>query len=116
MKLELNIPEGREFKIGNAAQIYRFNEEGILKYKHSGLPWQHSFITFNSINNCEITLLPWKPQEGEKYYYIDPSEIRGYAFECCSQPYDKRIISRVTVYQTKEEVKAAVKELVWIVE
>ena len=113
MKLELNIPEGREFE--DKQGMIRKIVEGTVYFKNKGT-WEISVVTVTHLLKKEITLLPWKPREGEKYYYIDPSETRGYAFEVCSQPYDKRIISRVTVYQTKEEVKAAVKELGWIVE
>ena len=115
MKLELNVPKGREFKFGHCARIYRFNEDGILQHKYSELSWQHSFININSINNCEITLLPWKPEEGEKYWYVECSRKLGYNYDTNKGLFDTRVMSRVTVYQTEEEVKAAVKDLGWTI-
>jgi len=117
MKLELNVPEDREFTIEGYCTDFRI-EDGMLVYfsKRYGY-WKNAIDDIARYVGKEITLLPWKPQKNERYYYINASSENGYSRDTNEYTgWDKRMTKRVTVYQTEEEVKAAVKELGWSIE
>lgn len=60
----------------------------------------------------KLVPIPWKPKVGELYYYIDFTSEVGYT--CYKffydSPLDERIVNRVPVYRTEEEVKKAVED------
>jgi len=106
--------EGREYRIkkGNSFIYTKKNELLFCKSIND-----YSFIPAKAIAQFDFEELPWKPEAGEKCYLVDATGVIGYNhFVYFKGEWADRIISRIKVYRTEEEVIQAVKELGWDVE
>lgn len=78
--------------------------------------WEESPFGVNDIAGKDIIILPWKPQKGEKYYFVNAWTKEGYSCIRNRSINDDLYLSRREVYQTEEEAKEAVKKLGWKVD
>ena len=105
---------GEEFEIND--QIYYF-ENNLLIYKNDGEKEIISDIVFNEFECADVTQLPFKPKIGEVYYFVSSRYKDGFAYvrnvDC---HFDRRILSRETVYRTEAEAQEEVRKRGWTVD
>lgn len=69
-----NIPLGREFTIEEFFNLgtYKFTENGLECVDHDELPYSDVLSQILS-GGLSIVPKPWKPNVGDKYYYVEES-------------------------------------------
>ena len=85
-----------------------FAGKGLMKKNERGEFDNNSSIEFEDLclGNYEVVKLPWEPKYGDKYYYLNVSDV------CVSSGYwfghtdDYAMRSLGIVYRTKEEAEA----------
>ena len=110
MKFEdMENNSNKQYKAG--VQIYK---------KRDGLLWnictnEWSMLLSKTIVETHFELMPWKPKQGDKYWFIDKIIKRGYYFGTYNQNsiVSQRRVSRGVVYETKQEVIDEVRKLGW---
>ena len=110
----LGIEIGEEFRFKGSDTKYKIKEFGVWSKQEGCINYIHSAISANSLLSKEIIKLPWKPKDGEAYYFLAPDSLLGYYRDrCCLADYEKALFERTEVYKTEEEVVEKVKELGW---
>jgi len=100
--------EGERVKIDELGCIMRNTGMTV------GITW--SSIAWHGIAGMEITKLPWKPKEGEMFYYPAPHSgmINLVTFVPC--PDDQWRLSHGLCFKTREEAVAKWRELYGVTE
>lgn len=69
----LGVELGEEFKVSiTEAFVYKITENGLRSRYHTNLKWVESPpVTLTNLlrGDYSIVKLPWKPKEGEQYFY-----------------------------------------------
>lgn len=109
----LGVEFGEEFKIRFESGIvpddlYMLTDNAIympnVTVSSENLLWR--LLT----GRCEIVKLPWKPKNGEHYYYIDTGGEVTYETFNPSVIYDIALYKLGKLYRTREEAKAHAEE------
>ena len=68
----LGVELNEEFKLKKHAEIYKFTEEGLAYYSNGSREWRITPFTLNVLlrGEYEVEKLPWKPKDGDKYFYV----------------------------------------------
>ena len=81
---------------------YELRNNGLF---HLGFN-DYSCRTMECIMKMKFVEMPWKPKMGESYYFVCLTKSRGYAvYIYFNDNSDQRILNRIPIYRTKEEVK-----------
>ena len=100
---------GEEFKINGVLCVFNKNTFNCLD-EHIA----NGDVSIKGISNSIITRLPFKPNHGERYYFIDVSCNKGFSFyTSTNDKTDSLILSRETVYRTEAEAIAEVERRGW---
>ena len=87
----LGVELGESFKItsdteGDYQNYYRLTENNCLEMSDDGVEWKMTtaavLLKYILMGDTRIVKLPWKPQEGEKYY-VPRIAIRHYDRHYC---------------------------------
>ena len=87
----LGVELGESFKItsdthGDYQNYYRFTENNCFETSYDGVEWKTTMaavlLKHILMGDIRIVKLPWKPQEGEKYY-VPRIAIRPYDRHYC---------------------------------
>lgn len=100
----LGVEIGEEFYIGPYNATYVIREDGLYSTSSEALC---SDILIKLLNGIwAIKRKPWKPFEGEDFFYIDQKShiCSGYFHEKCL--YDINLYKLGNCYRTKEEAEA----------
>ena len=107
----LGVELGEEFKINGSNLIYKFFENGL--YFHCIEGWLPAIFQFLDLikGELEIVKLPWKPKDGEYYYFpaVDFQYSCPAAWHNC--PIDFALKEAGMIFKTKEECEAALPAL-----
>lgn len=120
----LGVELGESFKItsgiqGDYQKYYRFTEDNCLEISNDGVEWKMTTVTvllkhLLIIGDIRIVKLPWKPQEGEKYYVpriaIRP-EDRHYCYYWDNSGVDIKRYDMGIVCKTPEEAIALTEKM-----
>ena len=114
---------GESFKItsdtqGDYQDYYRFTEDNCLEISNDGVEWKTTIaaVLLKRIlmGDTRIVKLPWKPQEGEKYY-VPRIAIRPYDRHYCyywdNSGVDIKRYDMGIVCKTPEEAVALTKKM-----
>lgn len=114
----LGVELGEEFKIkGEEELTYRFDSDGLKLTHDSGIELAKisANVAFVDLVNGkdEIVKLPWKPKEGDTFYFFD---IRYGKWVVCSYmwvrvPCDYALLDKGWVYKTCAEAQAALPDV-----
>lgn len=107
----LGVELGEEFKIDGSNLIYKFLENGLyFRCIEGWLPAIYQFLDLIK-GELEIVKLPWKPKEGDRYYFpVDGFTITSCAIWCDST-LEYALKEAGMIFRTKEECEAALPEL-----
>lgn len=107
---EFSLKSNTTEKINNAR--YKIMQEDGLMYTVRGREWSRSTLMLTIINGTySVVKLPWKPKEGDKYYYYSAAnDLVNYARW---DDLDIELISwkAGNCFKTEEEAKTKGKEL-----
>ncbi len=115
----LGVELGEVFKISDGnyggSLYYRLTKENGIKYSKDNINWKRGMemiLIDLLLGDVMISKLPWKPQEKEKYYLPNISNVDLCDCYCwdndeCDEEYYKRGI----VCKTKEEAIALTKKM-----
>lgn len=83
---QYGIPLEREFTIDELAQspVYKFTKNGIVRVGCS-LPTSPDISLHILSGEVSITPKPWKPQEGDRYYFPCPASIEKWDYSTWSE-------------------------------
>ena len=122
----LGVEVGESFKItysnqGDYQNYYRFTENNCIEISNDGVEWKMTTaaILLKDIlmGDIRIVKLPWKPREGEMYYFPDMgTSSLGSCLCWLGTETDKNLYSRGFVFQTIEEAIATAKRILAIVQ
>ena len=85
---------GESFKIisdtpGNYHNYYRFTENNCLETSDDGVEWKLTtaavLLKYILMGDIRIVKLPWKPQEGDRYYFPCPASIEKWDYSTWSE-------------------------------
>ena len=101
----LGVELGEEFEIKSVPGKFYINNGGL---KLSGREEMKLEATLMCIlkGDDEIVKLPWKPKNGERYYYVDTDGIFSYKNFNSYIPHDLAMYKLGKIYRTKAEAKA----------
>lgn len=113
----LGVELGEEFKVSiTEAFVYKITENGLRRRYHTDLKWVESPpVTLTSLlrGDYSIVKLPWKPKEGDRYYYYSASNgLVNYAKwdGLC----DELLLWKVgNCFKTEEEARTKGKEIMY---
>lgn len=107
----LGVELGEEFKIDGSNLIYKFFENGLYFRSIEGwLPAIYQFLDLIK-GGLEIVKLPWKPKNGDKYYFPgDGFTITSRAIWCDST-LEYALKEAGMIFRTKAECEAALPAL-----
>lgn len=101
--------ESEEFKIINDNEPlegrYKITQNGCVKDMR-GLTKDVYFLKYLLNGDFEIEKIPWKPKEGERYYYYVMSDGGVYLYTRDYCLLDASLIKSGWVFRTKEEAEA----------
>lgn len=110
----LGVEINEEFKVRSTKYTQNVNSE-IFVFTKVGITTDDG-ITRNDIlidlllGVFEIVKLPWKPKNGEAYYYIDTDDKVTYETFDPSVVYDIALYKLGKLYRTREEAEAHAEE------
>lgn len=111
----LGVELGEEFKIWFHNSIDAEDETYFLKEDYglcdtTGNHIRNDYLSALLTGRCKIVKLPWKPKNGEAYYYIDTDDKVTYETFDPSVVYDIALYKLGKLYRTKEEAEAHAEE------
>ena len=120
----LGVELGEYFKItsdtkgdypGDYQNYYRFTENNCFETSVDGVKWETAtVIVLRGIlmGDTRIVKLPWKPQEGDKYYFPCPASIEKWDYSTWSErEVDYYRLNHGFVCKTMEEAIALTKKM-----
>ena len=90
----LGVELGESFEItsntqGDYHNYYRFTENNCLEISDDGVEWKTTIaavlLKHILIGDIRIVKLPWKPQEGDRYYFPCPASIEKWDYSTWSE-------------------------------
>lgn len=107
----LGVELGEEFKIDSSDTICKFFENGLfLQCCGTWLRADSNLINLIK-GDSKIVKLPWKPKEGDRYYFpVDGFTITSCAIWCDST-LEYALKEAGMIFKTKEECEAALPAL-----
>lgn len=111
----LGVELGEEFKVrcqdGELSARFYIIDDGLYEQCKDETPLVNSALLRDLlIGRCEIIKLPWKPKNGEAYYYIDTDDKVTYETFDPSVVYDIALYKLGKLYRTLEEAEAHAEE------
>ena len=116
----LGVELGEDFKIKDnhdnslSNETYKFSKDALLyKYQDTDADaycLASSFTLYSLLTgDVEVSKLPWKPKEGDYYYYFDLLCDKWIVRTCMwlGLPYEYALLDKGWVYKTCEEAEAA---------
>ncbi len=88
---------------------YKFTEDGVLYKSPTFINWSvNSLGTIGSLLNGDVKAVPkpWKPKEGEKYWYFSCMLDRGTGCTWLNSATDLMLWKVGNCFKTKEEAEA----------
>lgn len=120
----LGVELGESFKItsdtkgdypGDYQNYYRFTENNCFETSVDGVKWEMAtVIVLRGIlmGDTRIVKLPWKPQEGDRYYFPCPASIEKWDYSTWSErEVDYYRLNHGFVCKTMEEAIALTKKM-----
>lgn len=67
--------------------VYKFTKDGVAFYDNKLRTWYESVGALAGIltGETEVVKLPWKPQEGDRYYFPCPASIEKWDYNTWSE-------------------------------
>lgn len=67
--------------------VYKFTKDGVAFYDNKLRTWYESVGALAGIltGETEVVKLPWKPQEGDRYYFPCPASIENWDYSTWSE-------------------------------
>ena len=67
--------------------VYKFTKDGVAFYDNKLRTWYESVGALAGIltGETEVIKLPWKPQEGDRYYLLCPASIEKWDYSTWSE-------------------------------
>lgn len=101
----------------NDKTVFKLSNSGILrKDKHTVSSWidvTHNYLPELFTGRYTIVKKPWRPKDGEEYYWVDAyKNIETYHFDI-SDTWDLISYSCGNCFRTKEEITPKVLEETW---
>ena len=90
----LGVELGESFEItsntqGDYHNYYRFTENNCLEISDDGVEWKTTIaavlLKHILMGDIRIVKLPWKPQEGDRYYFPCPASIEKWDYSTWSE-------------------------------
>ena len=90
----LGVELGESFKItsdtqGDYHNYYRLTENNCLEMSDDGVEWKMTtaaaLLKYILMGDIRIIKLPWKPQEGDRYYFSCPASIEKWDYSTWSE-------------------------------
>lgn len=103
------VEVGEEFIVRR--RKHKFWSNTVL-YLDNDMVWKPCMNGISDLIDEEITRLPWRPKEGEFYWYPVPDTRKSdEAIWCCRDLYDTWRLDRNLCFKTREEAEAKWAEL-----
>ena len=103
----LGVEIGEEFKI--CGDTYKITDD--LDINYDGI-WMRTTLSLTNILNWPVEKLPFRPKEGEQFYYPTLGMVDAYgSTRNQNRPLDKLIIRNNLAFRTKEEAIAKAVEM-----
>lgn len=109
----LGVELGEEFKLDTCGDdIFKITKSGLWMKKDTGKDeWVEKPFKFAMLckGDGEVVKLPWKPKEGDYYYYFECICDKWVVRTCMwlGLPYEYAFLDKGWVYKTCEEAEAA---------
>ena len=101
----------------NDKTVFRLSNSGILREdKHIANSWidsTHPYLLRLLTGRYTIVKKPWKPKNGEKYYWVQINKKIGYGYFYAEYQNDCMRYSLKNYFRTKEEITPEVLEETW---
>ena len=117
----LGVELGESFKItsdteGDYQNYYRLTENNCLEMSDDGVEWKMTtaavLLKYILMGDTRIVKLPWKPQEGDRYYFPCPASIEKWDYSTWSErEVDYYRLNHGFVCKTMEEAIALTEKM-----
>ena len=117
---EAGIFEGDVFVETDDRQIhYKLTSRGVMWQYVDDSEWKVCELEINDLIYAEFDVVhkaPWRPKEGEKYYFEAPLTIQGWQsnYYYGKNGVMQKIFERVPIFKTQAEAEAHVRAKGWI--
>ena len=126
--VEAGINEGDVFvETDDRQKHYKLTSRGVMWQHGDDSEWKVCELKINDLIYAEFDVVhkaPWRPEEGELFFFEDPFAIQGWQYDYYYREYDnyycgknggmQKIFERVPIFKTQAEVEAHVRAKGWI--